>query len=92
MAGVIREIQMGNFAITLKELDGGHLQAKLTSMTNGNLLEIEKGEGDRIRVKELDFGSAEIALEHLAIMLHLIGADRDMLNELEKIKRMKHND
>lgn len=92
MPGVIREIQMGNFAVTLREVAEGHLQAKLTSMTNGNLLEIEKGEGNLIRVRELDFGSAEITLEHLAIMLHLIGADTDMVNELNKIKRMTDKD
>jgi hypothetical protein len=91
MADIIREMQMGNYAVTLKEIAEGQLQAKLTSMTNGNLLEIEKGEGAHIRLRELDFGSAELTLEHLAIMLHLIGADADMMSELEKIKRMKYN-
>jgi hypothetical protein len=92
MAGVIRELQMGNYAVTLKEIAEGQLQAKLTSMTNGNLLEIEKGEGNNIRLRELDFGSAELTLEHLAVMLHLIGADADIISELEKINRMKNND
>ncbi|GGH75257.1 hypothetical protein JOD43_000558 [Pullulanibacillus pueri] len=85
MAKVLKEIQLGDFTITLKEDDQGQYTARLTSGSSGGLLEIEKLSDDSLRIRDLDIGSAEVLTEHLALMLVLIKADQNLTDEIHKI-------
>lgn len=91
MAKILKEIPMGNFVVTLRQLANGDLQAKLTSASHGPLIEIEKLENGNLKIRELEFGSAKITIEHLSILLTLIGTADEMKSELDRIQNLMHH-
>ncbi|WEG13755.1 hypothetical protein PU629_05150 [Pullulanibacillus sp. KACC 23026] len=89
MSKLIRELPMGDYVVTLHELANGDLQSKLSSASQGPLLEIHKlAENGHLRVKELELGSAYLKVEHLALLLTLIGAGDEMLEEINNLNSL----
>jgi len=86
MANVVRDLQMGDYTITVSETDDGHLSARLSSGEKGGLLEMESVSDQELRIRELDIGSSYITFEQLAIMLVLTGADDRLIEAINKIK------
>ncbi|WP_085522843.1 hypothetical protein [Tuberibacillus sp. Marseille-P3662] len=89
MSDIIREIEMGDYTVTLKEKNNNHYVARLVSGNQGGILELEKLDSGHMRVKELDLGSVEISTEHLALMLILIGSDADVVNQINRIQNIR---
>ncbi|MFC4618421.1 hypothetical protein ACFO4N_06705 [Camelliibacillus cellulosilyticus] len=89
MAKLIREIQMEDYTISLKEHNDGHFEAKLSSGSHGGLLVLEKLENDHLRIHDVDIGGADVSLEHLAIMLTLLGADGPIIKEIDRINKKR---
>lgn len=87
MAKFIRDIQMGDYTISLRENQEGLYEAKLTSGEFGGLLELENVGNEKIRIKELDFGSSYISIEQLAFMLVLTNTDDTLVKEINRIKK-----
>ena len=87
MANVVRDLQMGDYTITVSETDDGHLSVRLSSGEKGGLLEMETVSDRELRIRELDIGSSYITFEHLAIMLVLTGADDRLVQAINKIKK-----
>ncbi len=92
MSRLLQEIPMGDFAVTLRELNNGNHQAKLTSASHGPLIEIEKLENGHLKIRELEFGSAKMTVEHLAILFTLLGIEDEMMDEIKRIKELTHED
>jgi len=86
VAKMIRDLQMGDTAITIYENENGHFEARLTSGEHGDLLEIEKLGDGKLRIREMDIGSSTITMEQLAIMLVLTHADDELIEQIKKIK------
>ncbi|GGE48352.1 hypothetical protein GCM10011391_28950 [Pullulanibacillus camelliae] len=87
MAKLIRDIQLGDYAMTLKEHDEGHYMVKLTSGSLGGLLEMERLDDDILRIRDLDIGSASVPIEYFALMLKLIGADEAVVEHIEQLRQ-----
>lgn len=86
MYHIVREIPLGDHAITIKENNEGHRVARLTSGTFGGLIEVQKHPDGLLRIRELDIGSAKVSVENLALLLVEVGVDEDLTNEIKKIK------
>ncbi|MFC7394340.1 hypothetical protein [Scopulibacillus cellulosilyticus] len=89
MAKIINEIQMGDYTVSLLE-HNGHQYVKLTSGVHGNVLEIERTK-DGLNFREVEIGGADLSYEHLAIMLIFIGADQDLVNEIDRINKIRNS-
>lgn len=85
MSKIIKEISMGDYVVTLKNSSNGDLQAKLSSASHGRILKVEKLKTGHLKLREMDIGSAEITVEHLALLLTLIGLQDELIKELNKI-------
>lgn len=92
MTKLLKEIPMGDFVVTLRELNNGDLQAKLSSASHGPLIEIEKLPNGHLKVRELEFGSAKMTIEHLAILFTLLGIEDQMIEEINRIKDLSRED
>lgn len=70
---LVNEINMGNhFILTHERKDG----SKVASLHSGNHfaeLEVEKTKDNKIRIKEMNLGSAIVEPEHLAILFREAG-------------------
>lgn len=87
VAKLIRDIQMGDYTISLKETREGLYEARLTSGEFGRLLEVEKLEDGKVRIKEMDIGSSILSIEQLAFMCVLTEIDEDLIKEMARIKK-----
>lgn len=90
MYKIVREIPLGNHAITIKEDNDGHRIARLSSGSHGGLVELQKLPDGVLRLRELEMGSAKISLEYFALLLVEIGVEHDLINEIQKIKQNRN--
>lgn len=90
MAKIIQEIQMGDYTITLKDHGEGRQVARLSSGRYGGQLELEKTNYG-LKVHQIEIGSAELTIEHLALMMILIKADGELTDEIKKINNIRNH-
>lgn len=90
VAKIVKEIQMGDYTITLKDHGEGRFVTRLSSGRYGGLLELEKTDYG-LKIHQIEIGSAEVTVEHLALMLILIQADGDLAAEIEKINNIRNH-
>ncbi|TCP23498.1 hypothetical protein EV207_13015 [Scopulibacillus darangshiensis] len=89
MAKIVQEIEMGDYTISLKDHGDGKYEARLSSGRYGGLLEIEKSDYG-LRIRQIDIGSADVSLEHLALMTILVGADQELISEINRINKARN--
>lgn len=90
MAKIVQEIQMGDYTITLKDHGEGRCVARLSSGRYGGLLELEKTKNG-LKIHQIEIGSAEVTIEHLAFMMILIKADGELTEEISKINKIREH-
>lgn len=88
MAKIIKEIEMGDYTVTLRDHGKKHYSARLSSATYGGVLELERSDYG-VKIRQLDIGSAEVQLEHLALMAVLIDVDQTLVKEIGKINEIR---
>jgi hypothetical protein len=90
VAKFIRDIQMGDYTISLRENQEGLYETKLTSGEFGGLLELGNAGNDKLRIRELDIGSSYITVEQLAFMLVLTETDEAVVKEINRIREERN--
>lgn len=90
MYKIVREIPLGDHSITIKEDSQGHRIARLSSGSHGGLVEVQKLPDGRLRLRELEVGSAKISVELFALLLTEIGIGADLVSEINKINESKN--
>lgn len=77
----VNEIHMGEEFIVVKQRKNGSKVAVLHRNNSFGVLEMERVEG-KIRIKDLEVGSAFVDPEHLAVMLREVGMLKTVSNIL----------
>ncbi|UZJ77781.1 hypothetical protein [Fictibacillus sp. KU28468] len=88
MDKIVKELNMGEHRIVIRESEDGVKTARLSSGFHGAILEVEK-EKNGIRIKEMELGSAHLTAEHLALLLHHAGVSEEVMAELAKLQQRR---